>query len=208
MATENYTLRIKADNLGTVSEVRNFLSDIENAYNGLYTFDFIVEVLSYEYERRRDTRLKLGPRFDDLYYYFGFFETIPNLIELHSRVDVQKIMLPGERLILSKINIQSPGFWEFLGNLNPLQQIREFLKDHHERKKDKKYRNAQEKRKGELDILERENNLINQRIDTLKRLGYSDLEIRQLLNTLVMEPLQKLAMHQNTGLIEGPDDNN
>ena len=92
-----------------------------------------------------------------------------------------------------------------LGSLNPLQQIREGLKDHHERKKDNKYRNRQEEELGELDIIEKKENIISKQIEILKKLGYSDTEIRQLVNIMVIEPLNKLDKHQDNGQIEGPE---
>jgi len=69
---------------------------------------------------------------------YGFRRTknlLSNLIDLQNKVNFENIVLPSERLFFSKVNIQSPGFWEVMGSLNPLQQIREYLKDRHERKK-------------------------------------------------------------------------
>ena len=41
----------------------------------------------------------------------------------------QKIeILPSEELFISSIKVGSPGFWEFIGNLNPLNFIVEFSK--------------------------------------------------------------------------------
>ena len=133
-------------------------------------------------------------------------ETLPNLLELQSKIDIDKIILPSDRLFISKVNIQSPGFWEVLGSLNPLQQIREYIKDRHERKKDDKYRSRQEEEIGELEIEERKNRIINQRIETLRGLGYSNTDIRQLVMAMVIEPLNKLGRHQDNGQIEGPDE--
>jgi hypothetical protein len=82
--------------------------------------------------------------------------------------------------------MNSPCFLDFLGSLNPFQQIREYLKDRHERKKDNCYRNRQEEINGELDILESKNNIIIQRIDIFKSLGYSDIEIKSLAATFIL----------------------
>ena len=203
MATNQTTLKIQAENLGTVSEVKDFLSAIENAYNSLYAFDFIVEALNAEFREKRQ-------RFNDLPPYREFFiydyyillkSILPNLIEFQTKIDINNIILPNDRLLVSKINIQSPGFWEFAGSVMPLQQLREYLKDRHERKKDNEYRNKQERRKGDLDILEKENGVIKQRIEILKSLGYSDLEIRTLVSALVTQPLNRLNAHQDAGLL-------
>jgi hypothetical protein len=52
MATEITSLRIKADRLGTVSEVTGLLKDLETAYNSIYAFNFLIDTLSYDRERR------------------------------------------------------------------------------------------------------------------------------------------------------------
>jgi len=54
--------------------------------------------------------------------------------------------------------------------------------------------------------MEKKNNIVNQRIEILKRLGYSKTEIRQLVSSMIIEPLNKLGKHQDRGLIEGQDD--
>lgn len=229
MATEITSLKIKAERLGTVSEVTTFLKDLEAAYNSIYAFDFLVETLAYDRVRKlkqvdeRFHRLRRywkesSNRKDypfDPFIYEMFFEeyafnrpidNLPNLLELQSKIDIDKIILQSDRLIISKVNIQSPGFWEVLGSLNPLQQIREYIKDRHERKKDEKYRSRQEEEIGELEIQERKDRIINQRIETLRGLGYSDAEIRQLVTAMVIQPLNRLDNHQDNGQIEGPDE--
>jgi hypothetical protein len=229
MATEITSLRIKAERLGTVSEVTTLLQDLESAYNSIYAFDFIVDSLAYDRERKlkqvdeRFYRLRkywkeFSNRKDfpfDPFMYEMFFEeyafnrpkdNLPNLLELQSKIDIDKIILPSDRLIISKVNIQSPGFWEVLGSLNPLQQIGEYIKDRHERKKDEKYRSRQEEEIGELEIQERRDRIVNQRIETLRGLGYSDAEIRQFVTAMVIQPLNRLGNHQDNGQIEGPDE--
>jgi hypothetical protein len=229
MATEISSLRIKAEKLGTISEVTSLLFDLETAYNSIYAFDFLIDTLVSHRERNfrqideRFHRLRsywkdFSSRKDfpfDRYLYEMFFEdyalgrpnsTLPNLLELQSKIDIEKIILPSDRLIISKVNIQSPGFWEVLGSLNPLQQIREYIKDRHERKKDNKYKSRQEEELAELEITEHRDRIINQRIETLRGLGYSDAEIRQFVTAMVIQPLNRLGGHQDNGQIEGPDE--
>lgn len=229
MATEITSLRIKAERLGTVAEVTTLLTDLDAAYNSIYAFDFLVDTLAYDSGRKlkqvneRFHRLsrywkefsnRKDYLFDPFMYEIIFEEyafnipkdNLPNLLELQSKINIDKIILPSERLIISKVNIQSPGFWEVLGSLNPLQQIREYIKDRHERKKDQKYRSRQEEEIGELEIQVRKDKIINQRIETLRELGYSDVEIRQLVTAMVIQPLNRLGNHQDNGQIEGPDE--
>lgn len=54
MAEEYGTLRIKAERLGTVVDVRSFLTDIESAYNSIYVFYFLVDSLINDRNRQRD----------------------------------------------------------------------------------------------------------------------------------------------------------
>lgn len=229
MDAKQTSLRIAAKRLGTVTEVTSLLIDLEFAYNSIYAFNFLVDTLVYDKERN----LKhFGDQYDkmrknwlefyeyknnlfDPFMYELFFEEysysksrniLPNLIELQSKINIEKIVLPTDRLYISKVNIQSLGFWEVLGNLNPLQQIREYIKDRHERKKDNMYRNRQEEEIGELEIDQKRNKIINERVTILRKLGYNDLEIRQLVNIMITEPLDKLGRHQDNGQIEGQDE--
>ncbi len=205
METETKTLKIKAERLGTVKEVKQLLTDFEDAYNSIYAFVFLVDTLSSDNERRRDL-LKENFRYWEKHWgkYFPepfIFEFLnnrhlyendtrqTNLLELQSKIDIDKIVLPADRLIISKVNIQSPGFWEFLCSANPLTFIREFIKD-------LTYRNRQEKELGELKILQ-------EKISTLKQLGYNDIEIRQMTTAMVTEPLKKIERHKDSGLIDG-----
>lgn len=229
MTTKTSTLKIKAERLGTVSEVTSFLQDLESAYNSLYTFDFLVATLANDRERNNrqvDDNLQRLSKYwgeysnkKDLsiepFFYallseeYGFRRTenlLPNLIDLQNKVNFENIVLPSERLIISKVNIQSPGFWEVMGSLNPLQQIREYLKDRHERKKDNNYKSRQEEELAELEIIERRDRIVNQRIETLKGIGYSDIEIRPMVTAMVTQPLNRLGRHQDNGQIEGADE--
>jgi hypothetical protein len=60
-------------------------------------------------------------------------------------VDPSRRPMSGERLIVSRVVLESPGFWEFFGKLNLLEVIRQYLNDRHERDKDREYRSAAER---------------------------------------------------------------
>jgi hypothetical protein len=69
---------------------------------------------------------------------------------------------PADPLVVSRVVFESPGFWEFLGNLNPLEVLRNYLNDRHEREKDREYRSAAERERlaianalGRLEVYER-----------------------------------------------------
>lgn len=225
---ETAILRVKAEKLGKVNEVKQLLTDFDFAYNSIYSFDFLVDTLSNDRQRRlqkfdershylrkywKEYSIRKESPFDPFLYelfrdsnLFSRDEISVNLLELQSKLDIEKIVLPSDRLTILKVNIQSPGFWEFLGSLNPLQQIREYIKDRHERQKDTKYRNRQEEELSELSIIEKKNIIVSQKIEILRNLGYSETEIRQLVVSMVIEPLNKLGSHQDNGLIDGIED--
>jgi hypothetical protein len=143
----------------------------------------------------------------EFYFELGFpFPHIPS----HPLIPASDSVIPGQRLVVTRIQIESPGFWEVLGSLNPLQQIREYLNDRHKRRQDKEFREAAESEKLRLEneliqrqIWEKENAVLRDRILVLKEVGYSEQEIRQLIWAQVGKPLAVLGRHQDSGLIEG-----
>ena len=139
--------------------LKNFITDIDNAYRNLEYF-LNTEVHKFEKKPNKQTSL-----------------------------------------FLNRVQISSPGFWEFLGSLNPLQQIREYLKDRHERKKDRKYKEKYEEETLYWKNLQEQNTAISTTIDTLKKLGYSKEEIRKKIEENVMKPLKKLDKYQDNNNI-------
>lgn len=105
-----------------------------------------------------------------------------------------------KQLYLNSAQISSPGFWEFLGSLNPLEQVREYLKDRHERKKDNNYKNEIEKKKGQLEIQQQLNKVILERVEILKSLGYAEDEIKKNYDKLISS-IAQLAELENGQLI-------
>jgi len=209
MATE---LIVKAKRLGTIREVMRFLYDIENVYTNMYLFDFIS---SKDNEDKIRLFLEKFPNLKEkldfpwhgtdktFQHYFGEYpfpeheETEKRFLLFHLlKREIADFIVPTDRLTISKINIQSPGYWEFLGSLNPLQQIREYFNDRHERQKDSLYRNRQEEELRNLIILEK-------KVDILRKVGCDEAEIRPFIKKVIIEPLHLLTMHQDSGLIEG-----
>lgn len=197
--TEEYgSLRIAAERGGTIEEITSFLSDLQNAYVALYHLNkFSIDL------RRLHRRIPLDMLLD-LGYPLSPFNAYgaPSL-------NPQQIA-PRNWLVLSRVEIQSPGFWEVLGSLNPLQQIREYLNDRHKRRQDRDFREAAEKEKLQLEnqliklqIYEKENSVLRERIAIVKELGYSDADIEQLIWASVGIPMSRLGKHQDTKLIGG-----
>ncbi len=128
MAEETGKLVIVAERGGSVAEISAFLSDLENAYLALYTLDLLL--------------LPAGRW--PLPYPFPPFSS-PQFVPLTTDA-----LPPNARLTLERVRIESPGIWEFLGSLNPLQQIREYLKDRHSRRQDRGVALLTGLRRGEL----------------------------------------------------------
>jgi hypothetical protein len=192
MGGAEQTLRIKVLRGGTVTEIATFLTDLEGAYNALYAFEWTIS----HWQRRR--------RFFPPFFPDEFFGLLP------SDQDARDV-LPEYRLELKRVSIQSPGWLEVLGALNPLREIREYLKDRHERRKDHEYREPAEKDRLVLEndllrrqILEKETSIFRDQVALLKEAGVSEDEIRQFIWSRLGQPLARLGRHQDTKLIEGP----
>ena len=111
----------------------------------------------------------------------------------------------SQRLVLNAVQLSSPGVWEFLGSLNPLEVIRKWLNDRHERRKDREYRESAELRRLTLENLARENAVIEGRVKIARDLGATDADLAPFLNDLLYKPLLALDRHQDRGIIGGAE---
>lgn len=222
-------MRIHSDILGKVDNIVSFLSQFEKTYNNLVIFDKITQLAISE-KKELDRHYKYRERYlinlrEFLKYsksssveYFRKSEDYRNSferllfdsdllyapikrIDLLSRQFRDSLILNEDKLILNKVNFQSPGFWEFLGSVNPLQQIREYIKDRHERNKDRKWRDNQEEKKVNLENQLLENKIIHERINILKSLNYSNEEIKIFINETFTQPLAELNKFQDNNTI-------
>jgi len=119
-------------------------------------------------------------------------------------------------LTLQRVSLSSPGFWEFLGALNPLKVIADYLQQAHERRKDHTYRNRADQQRlqheneqlqieNEKRLLENEllrNKVVAERIEFLKRAGIGQRALQQLLLSYLARPLATAQKHTRSGLIE------
>ncbi len=117
---------------------------------------------------------------------------------------------PASPILVSKVVFRSPGFWEFVGALNPLEVLRQYLNDRHERKKDNEYRSAAER-----DSLAIENAV--RAMDALERLYVleertgpfgDDLQsvdraLREQVAGALRPSLRRLGQMTDNGLIDG-----
>jgi hypothetical protein len=180
-----------------VQYITEYLRDLRHAYNSILVFDGTLERLDRSFRR---------------YGYPPYFgEFVPPFAPRLSRSrrewppteeEVASLIPHSEQLVLTKVQLQSPGFWEFLGKLNPLEVIRQYLNDRHEQRKDREYRESAEARRLKLENLQRENTIIRERIQLARELGATERDLAPLLNELVFRPLGGLERHQDRGVIE------
>ena len=195
MNQEAGRLVIVANRGGTIAEISAFLSDVEAAYNALYSFEKLSHVV------QRFGRRRLLKNSGDPFWELGFYKS--TFIE-------PAMIPPSARLSLERVQIESPGIWEFAASLNPLEQIRKFLNDRHERRKDKQYREESEKER-----LKRDNELIRAQIEMqyfvntrfmfelMVEAGFDDDILQQIIWAQVGNPMSRLGSHQDTRLIGG-----
>jgi hypothetical protein len=194
------TLRLLTQRGGTVAELSQFLVDLEAAYLCLYQLDMPL-TRTWPTQRDRLGRMLIQMR------------PLGSVSRWPLDALTPEAVLPEHRLVVTRVHIESPGFWEFLGSLNPLQQIREYLNDRHRRRQDRDFRELAERDRLVLEneiiqrqVWEHENSVLRERISIMKELGYSDEEIRQLVWASIGKPLVQLGTHQDSRLIEGVGD--
>ncbi len=99
----------------------------------------------------------------------------------------------------------SPGFWEFAGSLNPLETLRKYLSDRHERSKDRKYREAAEAERMRLENERLKIEVVKEQVEVLRKAGVAEDRIRQALTRHLVEPLGQVDRFQDVGMIESAE---
>jgi hypothetical protein len=178
------TLRVMADRLGPVQEVADYLRAMENAYNHLCAFALIIDDAKARYEEPgyRWSRTK-------------------KVRSIRSITHADTVVLPEDRLTLLSVRVESPGFWDFVGKLNPLEVLRQYLSDRHERIKDKSYRNDLERERLRLENERLKTKVVEDRANLLRDFGVPEDKIRQALVRHLVEPLAQLDKAQDKQLI-------
>jgi hypothetical protein len=195
MPTQRGLLRIQVTTAGSVRQAIGTLCAIEEAYLQIYAANILLERLNDTYFRMT----KIMP--PKVLIGIGYSWPLDAGFSFSAEEIRRRLLLAEDHLLISRIEISSPGFWEFLGALNPLEQFRKYLNDRHERKKDKEYRN-----KAEATKLRHENELLavevfSDRAQALKQVGFSDDDIRRILLPAA-HALNNVAELQDDGLIE------
>ena len=181
------TLRVYSQGNIPVSTVYEFLSKIEFAYNSIVIYNQLLDERVRTLTAERGSPEVLANRLQHLW---------PLTPEVAAR-----LVPDDQKLILQRVVLQSPGFWDFVGSLSPLQVLVTYLNDRHERLKDNNFRNTAEARKLELENCLLENKVIQGRIEIVNKLKESKGEMNRLKSQLLDESLQSLGQLQERSLI-------
>jgi hypothetical protein len=188
MPPRDSVLHLPAEGAVEAGLLRDLLAAADDAHSGLIAFDRIV------FRRRY-------PRTPDRELYFQ--DWIPWYPEWSQREILESWVFLDERLVVRRVQLASPGFWEFLGSLNPLEVIRQYLDDRHRRRQDREFREREEARRLGLENDLREIEVVRERLRTAREYGIPDEALAPLLQSLVGQPLGRLGRLQDRGLIDG-----
>lgn len=195
------TLRIRGAGGVPVEHVQLFLARLVRSYNSIYVFDSVIRQLEIQRLEARE----IGPDFS----YFAYklrrrWTLIPDTSSNIFTMPFDRVgeMVPADsQLALQKVSLNSPGFWDFLGKLNPLEVIRLGLNDRHERRKDKQYREKHENERMRLENELLRSKVFASQLETLRGLELSNEEMAILKNRLLHAPFEALAAIQDRNLI-------
>jgi hypothetical protein len=196
---EQARLRVYGQGDVEVELVAAYLTELKHAYDSVLLFEATIDGMR---------RAALDFPFPRYPFGFDFGWPMPRRAVRRSRdwpptaEEVASFVPRAEQLIIAAVSLTSPGFWEFLGTLNPLDVLRKYLNDRHERRKDHEYRESAERRRLELENLRLESRVISERVRLAKEIGATDRDLAPLLNELIYKPLIALDRYQDKGVIE------
>ncbi len=186
--TQGYVLRLNGNGEVFVEDVYKYLNALEYAYNCAYVLESITnqaEELARQYETPPLPLRNL--------LWGNWWPPTPEKIAG---------FVPSEdRLKLKGVELSSPGFWDFRGKLNPLEVLRQYLNDRHERRKDWEYRSSAQAKKLELEKELLEAQVFEKKLQLLKQMGATEQDLSLLRGRLLNQPLQELNSSQDQGLI-------
>jgi hypothetical protein len=196
---EQARLRVHGQGDVEVELVAAFLGDIKHAYDSVLLFDTTIDGMR---RAARDFPFPWYPFALDFGWPSGRRGVRRTRDWPPTAEEVASFVPRAEQLVLSAVSLASPGFWEFLGTLNPLEVLRKYLNDRHERRKDHDYRESAERRRLELENLNLESRVLSERIRIAREIGATDRDLAPLLNELIYKPLALLDRYQDKNVIE------
>lgn len=193
-------LRIHGQGEVEVARITRYLDDLKHAYDSALIFETVMSGME---RAALESPYPLRP------YLFlsGWPLTRGRVLQVTrewppSAEEVASLVPISDQLVLSAVKLASPGFWEFIGKLNPLEVLRQYLHDRHERRKDREYRESAEERRMRLENLILENKVLAEQINLAKELGATERDLAPLKNALLYRPLMSLDAHQDHDVIE------
>lgn len=134
--------KIYGETLGATHDVISLLYALEKNYNSILAYEKVLINEGYRFKLHGNCNT------DDLKrFYF-------DLKKKQNNNNISDLISDNDFLIIDKVNFNSPGFWEVIGNCNPLRQIRKYIEERHERQRDKKYNWEMDKMRQEAEIEE------------------------------------------------------
>ena len=180
----NYRVRIYGNKLGTSRDIILLLKAIEKNYITILAHENLIELFNASNEAiDGKTYYNLnGERYSFLR------ENHDRLMQHYEKYEISDMISPDDYPIITKINFNSPGWWEVIGKWNIFEQLRKYLKERHERKKDIAFEWEVEKQKSQVEIesIQLSNDLLKleitqNMIKQLKTIGLTDIEIRHFV---------------------------
>jgi hypothetical protein len=164
----------------SVEDARDLLWTVEHCYDSIYAYEAFVEAATEGW---------------DLKVPWGFLRR--EGLWLQPGISPHEFVSLRYRLILRATQLRSPGFLDFLGKLNPLEVMRVFLNDVHERRKDREYREDAERERLQLENAIRRTELAEKQLGLLKAMGITEAELAYLRNRFILQPLRQLGDMQD-----------
>ncbi len=187
---QEYVFRLYGGGQLFVEDVYKYLKALEYAYNCAY----VLESITQQAEELANQ-----------------YTTMPPPIPLRNLLwgswwppSPEKVagLIPSEdRLKLRGVELNTPGFWDFIGKLNPLEVLRQYLNERYEQRKARHYQERAEATKLELEKELLKIQVVQQKLQLLQDMGASDRDLSLLRDQLLYRPLQGLNSSQDQGLI-------
>lgn len=179
-------VRLLSENLGTARNVGNFLVWLGNVYEYLCELDELVYCSSPSILQV----VKLASRIADE----GRPQLSPN---------VGMFFHDQSTLVLTGCSFSSPGFWEAIAKLSPIETLRVYLQDRHERERDKTWHWDKEKQREQVEILSKKMKVARDLVKLARDVGMKEEEIRQLVIDVLVRPLERLDVFIENRLLTG-----
>lgn len=178
---EEYRIRIFGKVLGSTQDIICLWESIEKNYINIMACNRLIADFAIHVDRLRIPYSTATSRIKFKHYDKTF-------MEYYEKYDNIDIISPDEYPIITKVNFNSPGFWEVIGEWNIFEQLRKYIQERHLRNRDKKYAWDLDRKKQMVEIESQQlsNDLLKlditqKMITQLKQIGLSDIEVRHVV---------------------------